>query len=113
MTDLDVTPKKNEGHGTKLRRSYAILDIASLASDADAAEGEHKSQVSNDGYEPHESQGHAADEEFDVDDEPTPKKKQKTVKVPVRDAINANRREQEPRKAENKVGRLIVYLVTN
>jgi len=106
LTDLDLTPKKNER--AKLRRSYAIPDIAALASDA--AESEHEPGVSNDEYEPQdqpESQGLAADEDFD-DDEPTPKKRQKTIKVPVREAINANRREHEPRKAENKVRHLIV-----
>ena len=108
MTDLDITPKKNER--TKLRRSYAIPDIAALVSDA--AESEHGLQEPNDEYEPKnwpESQD-AADEDFaESDDDPTPKKRQKTVKAAVRDVINANRKEQEPRKAENKVSHFIVY----
>jgi hypothetical protein len=100
LTDIDPTPKKNER--AKLRRSYAIPDISAPASDA--AESEYEPQVSNDEYEPQvqpESQDHAADEDF-YDDEPTLKKKQKMFKVPVRQAINANRKEPESRKAENK-----------
>lgn len=106
MSDLNPTPKKNKR--TKLRRSYAIADIGALNSDA--VESEHEPQISNDEYEQQsqpESQGHAADEDLS-DDEPTPKKKQKTIKVPIREAINANRKEHEPRKAENKVSRKIV-----
>jgi hypothetical protein len=102
LTDLDLTPKKNASGRTKLKRSFAMADIAAMASDA---ESEHIVQVSNDEYEPEsraESQGH----EDVSNDEPTPKKKQKTVKVPVREAINANRKEHEPHKAENKVSRL-------
>ena len=100
MGDLNVTPKKHKR--TILRRSYAIADIAALVSDA--AESEHKPQVSNDEYEPQsQPQGYATDEGLDLDDlEPTPKK-QKTVKVPIRETINANRKEQELCKAENKV----------
>ena len=101
MTDVDDTPEKK---GTKLKRSYAIADIAELYSNT--AEGEHESQGLTDEYEPlenwPESYGHAADENLS-DNEPTPKKKQKKIKVPVREAINANRKECEPRKAENKV----------
>ena len=85
-----------------LRRSYAIADIAALVSDA--AESGHEPQVLNDEYEPQsQPQGYATDEGLDLDDlEPTPKK-QKMVKVPIRETINANRKEQELRKAENKV----------
>ena len=73
---------------------------------SDAAEIEHGRQTLNDEYEQQvqpESQGHAAGEEYLSEDEPTPKKRQKTTKVPVREAINANRKEHEPRKAESKV----------
>ena len=105
MSDPDLsylTPKNN-----KLKRTYAIADIA--APNSDAAESEHEPQALNDEYEPQsqpESPGHldAADE----DDEPTPKKKQKMVKVPVREAINANRKEHNPAKAEDRVSHLIV-----
>ena len=85
-------------------RGHAIADIAELYSNT--AEGEHESQVLTDEYEPPEnrpeSYGHAADEDLS-DDEPTPKKKQKKIKVPVGEAINANCKEREPRKVENKV----------
>ena len=100
LGDLNVTPKKHKC--MILRRSYAITDIAALVSDAD--ESEHEPQVSNDEYEPQsQPQGYATDEGLDLDDlEPTPKK-QKMVEVPIREMINANRKEQELRKAENKV----------
>ena len=100
LGDLDITPKKHKR--MILRRSYAIADIAALVSDA--AESEHKPQVSNDEYEPQsQPQGYVTDEGLDIDDlEPTPKK-QKTVKMPIRETINANRKEQELHKAENKV----------
>ena len=96
MGDLNVTPKKHK-HKI-LRRSYAIADIAALVSD------EHEPQVLNDEYEPQsQPQGYATDEGLNLDDlEPTPKK-QKTVKVPIREMINANHKEQELCKAENKV----------
>ena len=105
LSDLNPTPKNKR---TKLRRTYAIADIGILLSDA--AESGHEQQVLTDGYEPQsrpESRGHATDEDLS-DVEPTPKKRQKTIKVPVREAINANRKECEPCKAENKVSRLIV-----
>jgi hypothetical protein len=102
LIDLDSTPKKNER--TKLRRSYAIADIAAQASDAAASEHEP-----NDEYVPQSRpESHAADEATDEDfeedlDEPTPKKRQKTAKVPVREVVNANRKKHEPPKAEKKV----------
>ena len=104
LTDLNLnpTPKKNN-HG-KLRRSYAILDIAALASDA--AESDHEPQVSNDGYEPQSRPESQASDKIIYVDEPTPKKMQKTIKVPVREMINANRMEHEPPKAANKVSSL-------
>jgi hypothetical protein len=103
LSDLDPTPKKK---CSKLRRSYAIADIAPFR---DATESEHEPQVLTDEYEPpNQPESHAADEDLDLDNEPTPKKKQKAIKMPVREAINANRKEQEPRKAENKVSPLIV-----
>ena len=104
MTDLEFTPPKKDKR-SKLRRSYAILDIAAAS---DAAEGEHELQVTNGRFEQPENQGHqdAADEVFDF--EPTPKKKQKVTKVPVREEINANRKEYQPRKAEDKVSGCIV-----
>lgn len=103
MSEIELTPKNKR---TKLRRSYAIADIAVSASDAG---NEYEPQVPNDEYEPSqpESQVHATDELEDFDNDPTPKKKQKTVKVPVREAINANRKEQELPKAEKKVSPLI------
>jgi hypothetical protein len=91
LSDPDPTPKKKP---TDLKRSYAIADIAGAF--LDAAESEHETQVLDDEYEPH------------TDIEPAPKKRQKTIKVPVREAINSNRKEYEPHKAENKVSRLIV-----
>ena len=88
LGDLDITPKKHKH--MILRRSYAITNIAALVSDA--AESEHKPQVSNDEYEPQsQPQGYATGEGLDLDDlKPTPKK---TVKVPIREMINANRME--------------------
>ena len=100
--DLNPTPKKNN-HG-KLRRSYAIPDIAALASDA--AKSDHEPQVSNDGYEPQSCPESQASDEIIYIDEPTPRKMQKTIKVPVREMINANRMEHEPPKAANKVSSL-------
>ena len=104
LTDLDLnpTPKKNN-HG-KLRRSYAIPNIAALASDA--AESDHEPQVSNDGYKPQSHPESQASDEIVYVDEPTPKKMQKMIKVPVREMINANRMEHEPPKAVNKVSSL-------
>lgn len=97
-----------------MKRSYAIADIAAPASDAG---DEYEPQVENDEYEPIPSrpesqvESHAATDELeDFDDEPTPKKRKKTVKVPVREAINANRKEQELPKAEKKVSSLIVQV---
>lgn len=104
LTDLDPTPKKN--NGGKLRRSYAIPDIAALVSDA--AESDHEMQVSesNDGYEPHSRPASQASDEIEYIKELTPKKKEKKIKVPVREMINANRKEHEPREAANKVSSL-------
>jgi hypothetical protein len=112
LTDLDRTPPKKNKRST-LRRSYAIPDISAVASGA--AESQHEPQVSNDEYNPQdrpESQGHADDEDF-YDDDPTPKKRQKKIKVPVRETINASRKEHasEPlaHKAENKACHLKYY----
>ena len=105
LSNIDPTPKKKY---TKLRRSYAIADIAAL--NINATESEHEPQVLNDDYEPQgrpESHSHVADEDS-LDGEPTPKKRPKTIKVPVREVINANRKEREPRKMENKVSCFIV-----
>ena len=90
LGDLNITPKKHKL--TILRRSYAIANIAALVSDA--AESEHEPQVLNDEYKPQsQPQGYATDEGLNLDDlEPTPKK-QKTVEVPIREMINANRKE--------------------
>ena len=61
LADLDITPKKYKR--MILRRSYAIADITALVSDA--AESEHKPQVSNDEYEPQsQPQGYVTDEEI-------------------------------------------------
>ena len=71
LGNLDITPKK---HKCMILRSYAIADITALVSDA--AESEHKPQVSNDEYKPQsQPQGYVTDEGLDLDDlEPTPKK---------------------------------------
>ena len=98
MTDLDSTPKKN--NRGKLRRSYAILDIAAVS---DAAKTDHEGQVSNDGYEPPSRPESQASDEIVYVDEPTPKKKQKKIKAPVRETVNANRMEHETREAASKV----------
>jgi hypothetical protein len=103
LSELDPTPKKK---CTKLRRSYAIADIAVYS---DAAESEHETHKSNDEYEP--ASGHATDEDretlSDSDNEPTPNKRQKATKVPVREVINANCKEHGLCKEKNKVSRLI------
>ena len=93
LTDLDITPQKKDERG-KLRRSYAILDIAMVASNAAASE--HEPQVSEHGRD--------RDDDDIYEDEPTPlaKKKQKAAKMPVREAINANRKEPQQRKPEDK-----------
>lgn len=98
LTDLDSTPKKN--NRGKLRRSYAILDIAAVS---DAAKTDHEGQVSNDGYEPPSRPESQASDEIVYVDEPTPKKKQKKIKAPVRETVNANRMEHETREAASKV----------
>lgn len=108
MSDIVSTPLGKK-KSSKLRRSYAIADIAVESQDA-AANDEHEV------YDPRsrpaapaETHVHAAvnDEDFEYisDNEPTPKKRQKTTKVPVRETINSNRKEfeHEPHKAENKV----------
>ena len=99
LSDHDPTPKKNQR--TKLRRSFAIADIAALASNA---ESENEVLVLNNELEyarirPRADAADEADE--DTDQSPTPRKKQKTIKVPVREAIKSNRKEHEPRKADN------------
>jgi hypothetical protein len=102
LSDLNLTPKKNKP--TKLKRSYAVADCAALASEA--AETEDEPQLSNGEYEPHnqpESQGQAGDTDLSDNEPPTPKKKRKTHKVPIREAIHANRKEREQKKAEDKV----------
>lgn len=97
--DVDLTPRNKRA---ELRRSYAIADIAQI------------SNVSNDEYEQEperkpEADGQGQDSETDgFYDEPTPKKRQRTIKVPVREAINANRKENKSQKAENNVSRFIV-----
>jgi hypothetical protein len=109
LTDLDVTPQKKDERG-KLRRSYAILDIAGIASTAAASE--HEPQVLE-----YKAQNQDRDEDDIYTDEPTPlaKKKQKATKVPVREAINANRKEAQPRKPEDKpeVSRKIAFTSGN
>jgi hypothetical protein len=42
----------------------------------------------------------------DVDDDPTPKKKQKAVRVPIREAVGASRQQPEPCQGERKVSGL-------
>lgn len=101
-SDLNPTPKNKP---TRLTRSYAVADLAS-----EAAETEDDLQLSNGEYEPHnqpESQGQAGDTDLSDNEPPTPKKKQKTHKVPIREAIHANRKEQEQKKADDKVSWLI------
>ena len=99
LTEFKLTPEK--GNPAKLRRSYAIADMAPAL---DAADGEYEPQVLNKEYKP-ESQPDEAINEFEglFNDDPTPKKKQKMTKVPVREAINASRKEHKPPKVENKV----------
>ena len=87
MTDIEseVTPKKNE-HPTMMRM-YAIADIT--ASVSDATGNENEMQASNGEYVP--SQPETEDQVCDEDlyrDDPTPKKKQKKTKVPIREVIN-------------------------
>jgi hypothetical protein len=81
---------------------------------------EYEPQVANDEYEPQSQPESAAADDEDFYVEPTPKKRQKTVKAPVREAINANRKEHEPenkeplaenKEPENKVS-LIDYKIT-
>lgn len=99
LSDLEPTPKKKQ---TKLRRSYAIADIA--AASRISAENEHEPQYEAQSL-PERHQDYATELEDFSDNEPTPKK-QKTMKVPVRESIMANRKQHqgEPSKApENKV----------
>jgi len=88
LTDLgdDPTPKKDR---SGLKRSYAIADIAVPS-------------------EPERDLGTTAlDDDYRADDyhdnDPTPKKKQKAVKVPVREIVGASRKEPEFRRERSKV----------
>lgn len=104
LTELDLSPKKNEkkGRSTKLRRTYAVADMEPALEAAESADG-FEPQASNDEYEA-ENQVHDTDGEI-FDDEQTPKQKKKANKVPLREEINFIRKEKhEPHKAEKKVG---------
>jgi hypothetical protein len=96
LSDLEPTPKKQSA---KLRRTFAIANIAPLLHQHEPIQYEQSHPESRD--------DHGADEDDiykSTDNEPTPKKRKK---APVREAINASRRENGPHKAENKVSELI------
>ena len=102
-------PKKNEP--TKLMRTYAIADLAAPALEAAKTETEPEVQLSNDEYEQRnqpQNQSHAGDSTDHSNNEPAPKKRQKTTKVPIREAIHANCKEKEPPKAEKKVSLIVI-----
>ena len=108
LTDIDVTPKKDECGPPKLRRSYAILDIAAMVS-ADS-ESEHEPQVSDEEYELQGGYDKPQNQEDDnniYDNEPTAKKKQKNMKVPIREVVNANHKEHHPHKKEERVSWIV------
>ena len=93
MSDLDPTPKKKQR--TKLRRSYAISDIAPLLDEHEPIKYKKQSQ-------PESNDDHVADDEDiykSTDNEPTPKKR----KAPVREAINASRKENGPHKVSGLI----------
>jgi hypothetical protein len=103
LTDLDddndLTPKR----GRKgLKRSYAI---ANFATPVQTMKDKHEGQaLDNDEYEPVTEPERYSGAEHD--DDPTPKKKQKVVKVPVREAVNANREEPELHRRQSEVNKV-------
>lgn len=101
LTELEPTPKK-VGRGQK--RSYAVGDFA-----APTAGGKYGQEALEEEYEPvteRESDALELDNVLDSDDnDPTPKKKKaKTAKVAVREAVGSSRQQPEPRRELNKVG---------
>ena len=107
LTDIDVTPKKDEHGPPKLRRSYAILDIAAMVSAE--SESEHEPHISDGEYEPQGGYDEPQNQDDNniYDNEPTPKKKQKNMKVPIREVVNANRNEHHSHGKEEKVSWIV------
>jgi len=100
LTELESTPKKG---GRGLKRSYAVDNFATPA-----AGGKYGQQALEDEYEPTtecKSDALEFDNVLDLnDDDPTLKKKKpKTAKVVVRDAVGSSRQQPEPRQEVNKV----------
>lgn len=101
--DDNLTPKNNR---SGLKRSYAIADIPVVQTQR----GQDDVSSEDDGYEPPserelgitEPDNHHADNYSD--DDPTPKKKQKVERVPVRKAVGASREEPEFCRERSKVG---------
>ena len=90
------TPVVNKCRG--LTRTYAMADVTAPAQ---AMKGQHLATTFDDDYEPvTEPEGN---HEIESDDDPTPKKKQKVAKAPVREAVNASREEPEAPKGRSEV----------
>lgn len=83
-----------------MKRTYAINDFTTPV-----PQGKYDRQAYEEEYEPateHESDAAQPDEVLELDDDPTPKKKQKTT-TKAREAIAASRKEPEPLREKNKV----------
>lgn len=49
---------------------------------------------------------------FDLDDDPTPKKKEKTTKIPVRQAVEASRQKPESHRENEEVSSTPLLITT-
>jgi hypothetical protein len=100
LTELEPMLKKV---GRGLKRSYAVDDFA-----APTAGGKYGQEALEEEYEPvteQESDALELDNILDCNDNnPTPKKKKpKTAKVPVREAVGSSRQQPEPHQQLDKV----------
>jgi hypothetical protein len=96
LTDSDAEEVVRQKMGRKLKRTYAMREIASSDHDADAQDSDYKSATRASGTE--------VDRELSVvsDNEATPRPKKK-AKPAVREAIRANRVELAGGNMKNRV----------
>ena len=96
LTDLSDNPTPMRQRG--LRRSYAIANLDAPVQ----TEGKYDGWApKDDDYDPPTEL--ERDTSIEADDDPTPKKKQKIMKVPVREAIKASRKEPTPHRERDEV----------
>lgn len=101
LTEPEDSP---EPAGRKLRRTYAVENLMPTP----VPKGKYEKMAVEEVYAPStEHESDAAVELSEVDDDPTPKKKQKTVKVSVREAVASSRQQPVSRQEERKVSRLM------